>query len=153
MWTDSQRDGRPAEYWWRPLLNAVKFGWCPLLECHAVMLSICDNARLGCKVISAPGKIQWGSNSPRKCIYSVPAQETAKHRAKFGWPPMSNVAAVTKARCGTDGRLLLSSFQALVTLTLTLDRVIRHTVVHDSSTSIYITYFIEIAHSSLNFLL
>jgi len=36
--------------------------------------------------------------SPRKCTYSVPAQETAKHRAKFGWPPVSDVAAVTKAR-------------------------------------------------------
>ena len=23
---------------------------------------------------------------PQKCIYSIPAQETAKHRAKFGWP-------------------------------------------------------------------
>jgi len=36
--------------------------------------------------------------SPRKCIYSVPAQETAKDRAKFGWPPVSDVAAVTKPR-------------------------------------------------------
>jgi len=25
---------------------------------------------------------------------SVAAQETAKHRAKFGWPPVSDVAAV-----------------------------------------------------------
>jgi len=33
-----QRDGRPAEYRWRPLFNAAKFGWCPLLECHAVTL-------------------------------------------------------------------------------------------------------------------
>jgi len=31
--------------------------------------------------------------SPRKCIYSVPAQETAKYRAKFGSPPVSDVAA------------------------------------------------------------
>jgi len=23
---DAQRDGRPAEYMWRPLLNAAKFG-------------------------------------------------------------------------------------------------------------------------------
>jgi len=23
MWADAQRDGRPAEYRWRPLLNAV----------------------------------------------------------------------------------------------------------------------------------
>jgi len=46
--------------------------------------------------------------------------------------------------CGTDGRLLLSGFQALVTLTLTMYRVIWHTVVHHSSTSIYIPNFIEI---------
>ena len=34
----------------------------------------------------APGKIPPGGKSPRTCIYSAPAQETAKHRAKFGWP-------------------------------------------------------------------
>jgi len=38
----------------------------------------------------------------------------------------------------------LSGFQALVTLTLTLDRVILHTVVHHSSISIYTPNFIEI---------
>ena len=37
-----------------------------------------------------------------------------------------------------------SNFQGLVTLTLTLDPVIRHTVVHHSSTSTYIPNFIEI---------
>ena len=26
MWANAQRDGRPAEYRWRPLFNAVKFG-------------------------------------------------------------------------------------------------------------------------------
>jgi len=31
-------------------------------------------------------------------IYSVPAQETAKHHAKFGWPAGSDVDAVTKPR-------------------------------------------------------
>ena len=38
MWANAQRDGRPAEYRWRPLFNATKFGWRPLLECRAVML-------------------------------------------------------------------------------------------------------------------
>jgi len=38
MWASAQRDGRPAEYRWRPLFNAAKFGWCPLLECRAVTL-------------------------------------------------------------------------------------------------------------------
>ena len=37
-----------------------------------------------------------------------------------------------------------SNFQWLVTLTLTLDPAIRHTVVHHSSTSTYIPNFIEI---------
>ena len=26
MWASAQRDGRPAEYSWRPLFNATKFG-------------------------------------------------------------------------------------------------------------------------------
>jgi len=26
MWANVQRDGRPAEYTWRPLFNAAKFG-------------------------------------------------------------------------------------------------------------------------------
>jgi len=38
MWANAQRDGRPAEYRWRPLFNAAKFGWRPLLECCAVTL-------------------------------------------------------------------------------------------------------------------
>jgi len=37
-----------------------------------------------------------------------------------------------------------SNFEWLVTLTLTLDPAIRHTVVHHSSTSTYIPNFIEI---------
>jgi len=31
-------------------------------------------------------------------LCSVPAQETATHREKFGLPPLSDVAAVTKPR-------------------------------------------------------
>jgi len=41
-----------------------------------------------------------------------------------------------------NGRI--SDFQGLVTLTLTLDRVILHTVMHHHSTSTYIPNFIEI---------
>jgi len=26
MWANAQRDGRPAEHWWRPLFNAANFG-------------------------------------------------------------------------------------------------------------------------------
>jgi len=42
MWANAQRDGCPAEYRWCSLLNAAKFGWRPLLQCHAVMLSRCE---------------------------------------------------------------------------------------------------------------
>jgi len=40
MWANAQRDGRPAEYRWRPVLNAAKFGSRPLLDCRAVTLPI-----------------------------------------------------------------------------------------------------------------
>ena len=40
MWANTQRDGRPAEYKWRPLFNAAKFGWRPLLECRAVNCAV-----------------------------------------------------------------------------------------------------------------
>ena len=50
------------------------------------------------KVNFARGEILSGGKSPRKCIYSVAAQEMAKHRAKFGWPLVSDVAAVTLPR-------------------------------------------------------
>jgi len=32
MWANAQRDGRRAEYRWRPLFNAAKFAWRPLLD-------------------------------------------------------------------------------------------------------------------------
>jgi len=38
MWAEAQRDGRPAEYRWRPLNNIAKFGWRPILDCRAVTL-------------------------------------------------------------------------------------------------------------------
>ena len=40
MWANAQRDGRHAEYRWRPVLNTAKFGSCPLLGYCAVTLPI-----------------------------------------------------------------------------------------------------------------
>ena len=37
-WANTQRDGCPAEYRWRPLFNVVKFDWRPILECRSVTL-------------------------------------------------------------------------------------------------------------------
>jgi len=89
------------------VLNAAKSGSCPLLKCRAVMLPIQDSARLGgSKVNFAPGKIPLWGNSRQKCINSLPAQETAKHCAKFGWLPLSNITAVTKPRRESRWNLL-----------------------------------------------
>ena len=38
MSANAQRDGRPAEYRWRSLLNAAEFGSRPILYCRAVTL-------------------------------------------------------------------------------------------------------------------
>jgi len=38
----------------------------------------------------------------------------------------------------------ISNFEGLMTLTLTLDRIIMHTIVHHSSTSTYMPNFTEI---------
>jgi len=64
MKADAQRDGRPPEYWWRPMLNAA------------------DQIA---KKPSHLAKFRYGTTS-LKCmfLYSVAAQETDKHRAKFG---------------------------------------------------------------------
>ena len=32
IWAKGQRGGRTAEYRWCPLLNAAKFGWCPIQD-------------------------------------------------------------------------------------------------------------------------
>ena len=47
----------------------------------------------------APEKFCQGAGAPENVyvyIYNVPAQEMTKHHAKFGWPPVSDVAAVTR---------------------------------------------------------
>jgi len=43
---------------------------------------------------------------PKMYMYNVPAQEMAKHPAKFYWPPLSEVSAVTKPRHKTCWNLL-----------------------------------------------
>ena len=78
--------------------HAAKFGCRPLPECRSVTLPIYENARLERKVNFARGNIPSLGKSPPKCIYSLPAHETAKDRAKFGWPTVSDVAAVMKPR-------------------------------------------------------
>jgi len=68
---------------------------------RAVTLPLYESARH-----LAHSKILSGSKSPQKCVYSIPAQETAKYRAKFGWPLVSDVTALTKPRRETNWNLL-----------------------------------------------
>jgi len=42
-------------------------------------------------------KFRNGARAPEN-VHNVEAQETVKHCAKFGWLPLSDVAAVTKPR-------------------------------------------------------
>jgi len=64
MW--AQGDGRPAEYRWRPLFNAAKFGWRPLLQCRAVTLprrKSCWNLQ-GCPKLDNRSQPLVGRSSP-----------------------------------------------------------------------------------------
>jgi len=66
MWANAQRDGRPAEYRWRPLFNTAKFGWRPLLECHAVTLPRCETHwnLQGCPKLTKQSQPLVGRSSP-----------------------------------------------------------------------------------------
>jgi len=80
MWASAQRDGRPAEYRWRPVLNAAKFGWRRLLDCRAVTLIIPNNSR-------------------RKCIYSLISQGRGQTLCKV-W-----LASVERRRCSNEAKM------------------------------------------------
>jgi len=97
MWANAQRDGHPAEYRWRPLFNAAVW-LTPITRVP------CSNAaNVGERKTWTQSEFCTWQNSvmgqePQKCIYSVPAHETIKHSAKFGWLSFSNVAAITNPR-------------------------------------------------------
>jgi len=68
MWANAQRDGRPAEYRWRPLFNAAKFGWRPisLLECRALRLPRRETRwnLQGCPKLANRSQLLVGRSSP-----------------------------------------------------------------------------------------
>ena len=78
------------------MFNAAKFGLRQLLECRAVTLPIGERKTWRTQSNFAPGKIPLRGNSRRKCTYSLPAQVTAKHRAKFSWLPLSSDEVKTR---------------------------------------------------------
>ena len=66
MWANAQRDGRPAKYRWCPLFNAAKYGWHPLLECHAVTLPRRESRwnLQGCPKLANRSQPLGGQSSP-----------------------------------------------------------------------------------------
>ena len=85
--------GRPAKSRYKVWLtctagvlcsNTANVGECPITEFWQVQNSLCV------QVLQLPSRMQ----------------ETAKHRAKFGWLPLSDVGAVTKPRRETRWNLL-----------------------------------------------
>jgi len=64
-WT-RYRDGRPAEYRWRPLFNAAKFGWRLLLKFRAVTLPRCETGLnlQGCSKLTKWSQPLVGRSSP-----------------------------------------------------------------------------------------
>jgi len=67
MWANAQRVGRPAEYRWRPVLNAAKLGSRPLLDCRAVTLPVGER-KAQSEFCTWQNNIPLQSNSRRKCI-------------------------------------------------------------------------------------
>jgi len=66
MWANAQHDGRPTEYRWRPLFNATKFGWRPLLDCRAVTLPRRETRwnSQGCSKLTKRSEPLVGQSSP-----------------------------------------------------------------------------------------
>ena len=88
-----------------------------LVRCHKVWLTPtarvpCSNAANieECKTWTQSEFCTWQNSvrdkSLQKSIYSVPVQEMGKQCAKFGWPSLRDVGAVTKPRCETHWNML-----------------------------------------------
>ena len=102
----AQRDGHPAEYRWRPVLNAAKFGSCPLLECRAVMLPIGERkTSKDAKWILHVAKFRYEATATENENVCIVYQPRALPIWKFGWPTVSDVAAVTLPRRKTHWNL------------------------------------------------
>jgi len=58
MWADAQRDSRPAEYQWRPLFNAAKFGW-RIMALFCVISANSGSFRAHCVKVHVRYVISW----------------------------------------------------------------------------------------------
>jgi len=80
MWADAQRDGRSANIG----AESRKVWLTPIARVSCSNAANIGEHKTWTQSEFAYGKIALGGKSPRKCIYSVPSQDTAKRRAKFG---------------------------------------------------------------------
>ena len=108
MWADAQRNGGPTEYNWRPLRksrNSIPCITPQSLAGPAAGVPCRNAANIGerntwtqsefCTWQS--GRIPLGTRA-LKCIHSVPAQETAKHRAVW-------LASAERRRCSNESKM------------------------------------------------
>jgi len=90
MWANAQRDGRPAEHSWHPVLYTAKFGSGSLLECHAVTLPI--GQRKTWRTQSVMERQLW-----KMYIYS-----TSAGKGQTLWKVW--LASVERRRCGNKAK-------------------------------------------------
>jgi len=105
MWANAQHDGRPAEYRWRPLLNAAVW----LTPTTRVPCS--NAANIGERKTWTQSEFCTWQNSimgqePQKNVYIVYQPRRWPNIMQFGWLPLSDIAAVTKPRRETHWNLL-----------------------------------------------
>ena len=80
------------------MLNAAKFDSRLLLDCRAVMLPIGEHKTWRTQSEFCTWQNSVTEQHPPKLYKYLPAEVRAKHCAKFGLLPLSDVAAVTKPR-------------------------------------------------------
>jgi len=98
MWANTQRDGRPAEYRWRPVLNAAKFGSRPLLDCRAVTLPIWERKTWRTQTEFCTWQNSVTEQQPPK-MYT---QSTSPGKGQTLWKVW--LASVERRRCSNEAK-------------------------------------------------
>jgi len=109
MWANAQHDGRPAEYRWRPLLNATV--WLTPTTPPTTRVPCSNAANIGERKTWTQSEFCTWQNSvmgqePQKNVYIVYQPRRWSNIVQFGWLLLSDIAAVTKPRRETHWNLL-----------------------------------------------
>jgi len=115
MWADAQRDGCPAEYRWCPLCEFRNSIPCTTSQsladahCWSAVHSRCQYSRmqdLDAKWILHVAKFHHGARAPKNIYVVCQPRKWPNTMQSFVDFPLSDVAAVTKARRETGWNLL-----------------------------------------------